>query len=93
MTATQLLDGEWRFFPLISEGNGPTEVASAPSNDLAPPPDDAYASEPILVPGTWNDFPDEVGGDWGHTMFMVIPSNGGKLPPGGTSADFASISP
>jgi hypothetical protein len=65
MTATQLLDGEWRFFPLISEGNGPTEVASAPSNDLAPPPDDAYASEPILVPGTWNDFPDEVGGDWG----------------------------
>jgi hypothetical protein len=46
----QTLDGWWDFAPL-ADGGG---AAAA-----------AYAEQPIRVPGYWNRFPDDTGGDWG----------------------------
>lgn len=50
-----VLDGEWQFLPLADANSG---------GDSLPAPDQ-FEAEPILVPGCWNTFPKEIGGDWG----------------------------
>jgi|GEM_PF-4673838 len=58
MSASQWLDGLWGFRPLTVE-----EAARLQESPLAPPFEPHPT--PIRVPGYWNSFPPEVGGDWG----------------------------
>ncbi|MCP4246212.1 MAG: hypothetical protein GY778_04105 [bacterium] len=58
MNSRHNLDGMWEFLPLTA----PPEVGGAGGGDV---PRTGYDAEAIRVPGYWNTFPDDVGGDWG----------------------------
>ncbi len=56
MSTRQSLDGHWDFLPL-------PPGAPAAKRGSVPPPD--FEDMRIRVPGYWNHFPQNVGGDWG----------------------------
>lgn len=71
-SARQVLDGDWEFRPIAADG-----LAALGS---APRPPDGFERAPIRVPGYWNSFPPELGGDWGAYDVYRYPAHWSKAP-------------
>ena len=67
MSVRQALDGLWDFRATTAEELGRGEAA--------PRPDATFEPTPIRVPGYWNCFPSEIGGDWGAYEFYRYPAH------------------
>ncbi|MCB9850722.1 MAG: hypothetical protein H6817_08455 [Phycisphaerales bacterium] len=82
MTTTQTLDGEWQFLPVITGESAMDAQSDAPPASAQLPAPGDYEAERILVPGTWNYFPDAVGGDWGAYDVYGYPKHWQKASAG-----------